>query len=151
MQPITNQAEQTIAYHQQRLSPYIPLIFIALAKTYGLPLGGVLIANIVLSIMYSGSPDIFSGLLSTVITVAVFLGVMTIGWRYGESRWHGRILLVGYTLVSKTRRLLQNEIESHTPSDSRIQEMMSVYAQSVEELMDMMHGYNMIPETIEVK
>ncbi len=150
MQPITNQAQQTIAYHQQRLSAYVPLIVKALAKTYGLPLFGVFIANIALSVAFSSSPEIFSGFLGTLITVSVFFGVMIVGWRYAESRWHGRTLLVGYASISKTRRLLQNEIESLTPSDSRIQEGMSVYAQSVDEMIQMMHSYNMIPEIIEV-
>lgn len=150
MQPITNQAQQTIAYQQQRLSPYVPLIMRALAKTYGLPLGGVFLANLLLSVVFSTSPETYSGFLGALISLPVFFGVLIISWRYSESRWHGRSLLMGYAAISKARRLLQNEIESFTPSDSRIQEKMSLYVQAIDGLMDMMHGYNFIPEIVEV-
>ena len=150
MQPITNQAEQTIAYQKQRITPYIPLIVRELVKTYGIPLGAVFIANLILSVVFSTSPATYSGLLGALISLPVFFGVLAISWRYAENRWHGRSLLMGYSAVSKARRMLQNEIESFSPSDDRIHEMMSIYVQTVEGLMDTMHKYNLIPETIEM-
>jgi|GEM_PF-6634090 len=150
MQPITNQAQQTIAYQQQRLSPYVPLIMQALFKTYGLPLGAVFLTHLLLSVVFSTLPEANSGFLRTLISLPIFFGILIVSWRYSESRWHGQTLLMGYSAVSKARRLLQNEIESLTPSDSRIQEEMSIYVQSTDGFMDIMHNYNFIPEIIEV-
>jgi hypothetical protein len=150
MQPITNQAEQTIAFQQQRLSPYIPLIVKALVKTYALPLGSVFVANVFLNLFNAVVPNLFTGLLGSGLSLLVFSAVLYFSWRFAENRWKGRALFVTYATVGKARRTLQNEIDSDNPSDTAVQQTMSEYVKSADHFMETMHTFNLMPEIIKV-
>ena len=150
MQPITNQAEQTIAYQQQRLSPYIPLIVRALLKTYALPLGSVFVANVLLNLFNAVVPNFFSGLWGSGLSLLIFSVVLYFGWRFAENRWKGRALFVTYATVGKARRTLQAEIDTDTPSDTAIQQTMTAYIQAVDDFMETMHNFNLTAEVIKV-
>jgi hypothetical protein len=150
MQPITNQAEQTIAFQQERLSPYVPFIIRALIKTYALPLVGVFIAYTFLTIMSSTIPSVFGGSIGYAIRLLIFVAVLFMGWRIGENRWHGRTLFEVYARVGKARRSLQHEIDFENPSDTAIHQTMSEYIQSADHFIKTMSAHNIIPEITEL-
>lgn len=150
MQPITNQAEQTIAYQQQRLSPYIALVLKALVKTYGLPFFGAYVANLLMNLLYLVIPEIFSGILGGWISLGAFLVVLVYGWRFAENRWHGRELFSVYAAIGKTRRLLETEIKADTPSDAVIQHTMSDYVKSADHFIETAKTYHLNLDVIEV-
>ena len=150
MQPITNQAEQTIAFQQQRLSPYVSPIFKAFVKTYGFPLATVFVANILLYLLNSAVPSVLSGFLGSGISFIVFFLSLALGWRFADNRWHGRELFAVYATVGKARRTLEAEITNETPSDTMIQHTMSEYIQSAEHFIETMQTHNLIPDIIEV-
>lgn len=149
MQTLTHQAQQTIEFQQQRLSPYMPLLGMAVAKTYLVPFGGLLIVNVISLTLMTALPGLFRGLIGSFASVLVFFAVLYYGWRYAERRWNGTSLFVAYTTVSKSRRTLQAEITSANPSNARIQELMTEYVRLVDALIDLLHNQNLVPEVYE--
>lgn len=149
MQTLTHQAQQTIDYQQQRLSPYIPLLGVAIAKTYIVPFGALLLVNVLSLVLMSTLPGVFRGLFGSFASVLVFFAVLYYGWRYAERRWNGTSLFVAYTTVSKSRRTLENEIKSANPSNTMIQEYMTEFVKLADALIDLMHNQNLVPEVYE--
>lgn len=146
MQTLTHQAQQTIDYQQQRLSPYIRVLGIAVAKTYLLPLGGLLMAYIVNGMLITLIPILFGGLIGTITSLAVFFAVLYYGWRFAEKRWNGTSLFFAYATVGKARRDLQAEITSANPSDATIQQGMSDFVKLSDALIEMLHNNNLVLE-----
>ena len=149
MQPITDQAQQTIQFQQARLSPYSPLLVRILAKTYLLPLGALLLAYIVANVLIALMPDVLGGMVGTLGSLVLFLGFIYFGWRLAENRWHGTELLLTYTAVSKARRTLEAELELGNPSAMNVQQSMSEYVKLADNFIETMHNHNLYPEIIE--
>lgn len=145
MQTLTYQAQQTIEFQRQRLSPYISLLGVTIAKTYLVPLGALLIAYIILSAL----PGVFQGLVGSIASALVFFVVLYWGWRYANRRWNGASLFAAYAAISKARRTLEAEIISANPSNARIQELMTGYVRSVDALIELIHNQNLVPEVYE--
>lgn len=146
MQTLNAQAQQTIEFQQQRLSPYMPPLGTTIAKTYLIPFGGLLLANVAILFLSSTIPGLFAGLIGSTASFLVFFVILFYGWRFSERRWHGTSLFIAYTSVSKARRVLENEIKSDDSSDATIQQYLSDYVQLADNFITIMHNNNLVPE-----
>lgn len=146
MQTLTHQAQQTIDFQQARLSPYMPSLGAAIGKTYLVPFGGLMVANLIINLLIFQIPGLFTGIIGSAASLAVFLGVLYYGWRWAENRWQGTSLFVQYTALSKSRRLLRAELVAENPSDAVVQQYMSDFVGLVDGFVDRMHELGLIPE-----
>jgi len=145
MQTLSHQAQQTIDYHQMQLSPYMPALGMAMAKTYLVPFTALLIANVILNLLMAQIPGLFTGLIGGAASLAVFLGILFYGWRWSEARWHGTSLFVEYTSISKARRQLESEINAEKPKDEHIQQHLVDYTDLATAFIATMNSYGYMP------
>jgi len=145
MQTLSHQAQQTINYQQARLSPYMPQLGMAMAKTYLVPFGGLLVVNVLINLLMLQIPGLFSGLIGGAASLAIFIAILYYGWRWSEARWHGTSLFVEYTAISKARRTLEAELNQADPSDPVIQQYMSDYKQLADAFIEKMNEYGYLP------
>ncbi len=151
MQTLSAQAQQTIEFHQAHLAPYMPPLGMAMAKTYLLPFTGLLIVNVIINLLMTQIPGLFSGLIGSAASMAIFIAVLVYGWRWAEARWHGTSLFVEYTSISKARRTLEAEIAKPKSKDEVIQQYMSDYTQLVTAFIETMTGYGYAPTAVEAE
>lgn len=151
MQTLTHQAKQTINFQRTRLAPYMPLLGKSIAKTYLVPFGGLMVANVLVNILMMQVPGLFSGLLGSAASLVIFFGVLYYGWRWAEQRWHGTSLFVQFTALNKSRRILSDEIELENPSDAAIQQYMSDFVTLVNSFVETMNEYGLITEIVEAE
>lgn len=151
MQTLSHQAQQSIAYHQARLSPYMPPLGVAMAKTYLVPFGGVMIANVLINLLMFQIPGLFSGIIGSAASMAIFLAILFYGWRWAEARWHGTSLFVEYTAISKARRTLEAELAGEKSKDAVIQQYMSDYTRLANAFIETMSNYGYMPKIVETE
>lgn len=150
MQTLPHQAQQTINFHQAKLSPYMLPLGKAMAKTYLLPFATLLVVNVVINLLASQVAGLFTGFIGSAASLAIFVAVLYYGWRWAEGRWHGTSLFVEFTAVNKARRTLEAELNFANPKDGIIQQRMSEYTQLVDAFIKTMHGYGYIPGVSEI-
>jgi hypothetical protein len=146
MQTLSQQAQQRIERHQSLLSPYMLPLGMAMAKTYLIPFTGVLIANVLINLLMTQVEGLFSGILGSTATLAIFLGILFYGWRWTEARWHGTSLFVEYTAISKARRTLQTELKEDKSKEAVIQKYLDDYTQLATAFIETMKSYGYSPK-----
>mgnify|MGYP001554189924 CR=1 FL=1 len=120
-----------------------------MAKTYLLPFTGLLIANVLINLLMNQVEGLFSGVLGSAATLAVFLGILFYGWRWTEDRWHGTSLFVEYTAISKARRALQTELKEDKSKEAVVQKYLADYTQLATAFIETMNNYGYTPKPSE--
>jgi hypothetical protein len=88
---------------------YMPPLLPRLLLTYGLPVLGVLLANILLPLLI---PDFVPTSTATILTFAVHLLILYLGWRTLEQRTHATALFVLYSTYTTQRRNFRKSLQS---------------------------------------
>lgn len=135
-----------IEVEQERLQPYMPLLTLAIFKTYVVPFGGLILANVIVIFGANSGTGLFTGLIGSTASVLLYFAILYFGWRYGESRWGGTGLFVLYTAVSKARRLLEAELETEPIQPDVVNQYAGEFAASVDALITAMQDRGMMPE-----